>query len=399
MNRIIIFTKLFPFAKTEAFLESEIEVLRNYFDEIIFCPTYKNDYTRKIPQNAKINLTFAVNYRRFIYAVLLAIIKGNFVSSLYYHKNKINSLKDILTVFKYSIFDVYYEMAFKKKEIDFNNSILYSYWFNPRVNSIIRIIDKYKLNCKIITRAHRWDIYETKSLQFPYRAKNIQKLDKIISISLDGKKYLDKNYDTNNKVVVSRLGVFDKGHLNLGSESGAVHIVSVSQVTERKRVFLAFESISEFAKSNSNLNVKWTHFGIGDLFDQLKNQVENQKLQNLTISLKGYVKNTDIYKFYENEKIDFFINLSESEGIPVSIMEAQSFGIPVIATNVGGTKEIVNNDVGSLLSPNPDLNEVVNAINIVLQKGIARKAIKDSWNKLSNAQKNFTDFAKIIRNL
>ena len=33
--------------------------------------------------------------------------------------------------------------------------------------------------------------------------------------------------------------------------------------------------------------------------------------------------------------------MSESEGIPVSIMEALSFGIPCIATDVGGTREIV----------------------------------------------------------
>ena len=45
--------------------------------------------------------------------------------------------------------------------------------------------------------------------------------------------------------------------------------------------------------------------------------------------------------YYKNNIIDIFINLSASEGIPVSIMDAISFGIPCIATNVGGTGEIV----------------------------------------------------------
>ena len=46
---------------------------------------------------------------------------------------------------------------------------------------------------------------------------------------------------------------------------------------------------------------------------------------------------------------DLFVNMSLSEGIPVSIMEAISFGIPIIATNVGGNAEIVNDETGVLI--------------------------------------------------
>ncbi|MFR4320263.1 MAG: glycosyltransferase [Blautia massiliensis (ex Durand et al. 2017)] len=45
------------------------------------------------------------------------------------------------------------------------------------------------------------------------------------------------------------------------------------------------------------------------------------------------------------------MNVSSSEGIPVSIMEATSFGIPGIATDAGGTKEIIRDkENGVLLS-------------------------------------------------
>ena len=47
--------------------------------------------------------------------------------------------------------------------------------------------------------------------------------------------------------------------------------------------------------------------------------------------------------------MDYFINLSDSEGIPVSIMEAMSVGIPIIARDVGGNREIVTNNNGCLL--------------------------------------------------
>jgi len=45
----------------------------------------------------------------------------------------------------------------------------------------------------------------------------------------------------------------------------------------------------------------------------------------------------DVLNYYASNPVDVFINTSSSEGLPVSIMEAMSFGIPVIATNVGGT--------------------------------------------------------------
>ncbi|NJK95527.1 MAG: glycosyltransferase [Bacteroidales bacterium] len=46
-----------------------------------------------------------------------------------------------------------------------------------------------------------------------------------------------------------------------------------------------------------------------------------------------------------------FLNTSLSEGVPVSVMEALSFGLPVIATDVGGTGELINDEVGMLINP------------------------------------------------
>jgi glycosyltransferase involved in cell wall biosynthesis len=54
-------------------------------------------------------------------------------------------------------------------------------------------------------------------------------------------------------------------------------------------------------------------------------------------------------RFYSNNPVDLFLNVSESEGIPVSIMEAMAAGIPVIATDVGGSAEIVDDSVGTIV--------------------------------------------------
>jgi glycosyltransferase involved in cell wall biosynthesis len=66
--------------------------------------------------------------------------------------------------------------------------------------------------------------------------------------------------------------------------------------------------------------------------------------------------------FYTEQPFDLFVNVSASEGVPFSIMEAFSVGIPVMATNVGGTGEIVNEQVGMLLPSDINLAGLVQKI-------------------------------------
>ena len=57
--------------------------------------------------------------------------------------------------------------------------------------------------------------------------------------------------------------------------------------------------------------------------------------------LAGPIQNEALMRYYQQHPADLFINTSSSEGLPVSIMEACSFGIPAIATPCWRTSEIV----------------------------------------------------------
>ena len=51
-----------------------------------------------------------------------------------------------------------------------------------------------------------------------------------------------------------------------------------------------------------------------------------------------------ISKIIKENNFDLHINLSEYEGIPVTIMESMSLGIPVIATDVGGVSGLLQTE-------------------------------------------------------
>ena len=61
-------------------------------------------------------------------------------------------------------------------------------------------------------------------------------------------------------------------------------------------------------------------------------------------------------------QVDLFCNVSEYEGVPISIMEAMAYGIPCLATHVGGVSEIVNCQTGILIEKNSSANQIKNYI-------------------------------------
>ena len=82
---------------------------------------------------------------------------------------------------------------------------------------------------------------------------------------------------------------------------------------------------------------------------------------NIDFRITGWITKIEIFNLYKFEKPNLFLNLSTSEGLAVSIMEACSFGIPIIATNVGGTPELVDYN-GVLVDKNITPSELAELI-------------------------------------
>jgi glycosyltransferase involved in cell wall biosynthesis len=115
--------------------------------------------------------------------------------------------------------------------------------------------------------------------------------------------------------------------------------------------------------------------------------------------LAGHVDNSNVLNFYKENYVNLFINLSESEGLPVSMMEAISYGIPIIACKVCGIPEIVINEkTGLLLDVNEDVGVISKKIEQALFFNFNRKAIVDFFYQHFEANMNYLSFTKSILN-
>lgn len=405
MKHLILIDKKFPYKSGEPFLENEINEIPSEFEQVIIFPIdiAKNEIQTREINSEKIKV-LPVNLLKYkVRKIKYGVV--SIVKSLFQQQSRLSfAQKFTQKVDEVMAKEIGNKIINELRKYHFSDEdevVIYSYWLHTTASIAVRV--KEYLNntgCKTIavSRAHRFDIYEEerKSNFLPSRTLIFSGLDFVYSISEDGRNYLQDHYpDFAKKFGVSKLGTYDHGINHFTKKE--FHILSVSRLTAVKRVELIIEALSFW----DNKNITWTHIGDGPEEDQLKKLVE-KKLKNVSVRFLGYRTNKEVYSYYENNPVDLFVNVSASEGIPVSIMEAISFGIPVCATNVGGNSEIaVPEETGYLIPRDFEMRNFVNIlVNMYGQEYTSkiqlREATKNFWQNNYFAKKNYPEFYRCL---
>jgi colanic acid/amylovoran biosynthesis glycosyltransferase len=279
--------------------------------------------------------------------------------------------------------------------------VSYTYWFDEITMGLGLVKQNYP-QLILISRAHGYDIYEEEYFPYywPMRQKSLAMLDKLFPASFDGRDYFRKRYPKNQDLFeTAHLGISDPGFLSRPSGDGVLRIISCGYILPLKRIDLICEGIAFAAKMRPEQKFEWIHFGNGKDIRKLRRLVKNRFPGNVAGYLPGYVPNWAIMQHYEKNPVDVFVNLSTTEGgAPVSIQEAVSCGIPIIATEVGGNPEIVSERNGILLSANPTPREIAHALlKMCDDPEMADRMRKESrrvWGESFDAEINFQAFAR-----
>lgn len=201
---------------------------------------------------------------------------------------------------------------------------------------------------RVISRAHRYDLYPSVAPRhhIPERRLLLQSLDGICPVSEQGTRELQTTWPQYaGKIHTRYLGTSDPGP-TAHCRRDPFTIVSCAHLVPVKRM-IRMAAILARVRANG-IDAHWTHLGDGPQMDTLREEVTVHRVTD-AVTLLGHVDNTQVMATQRDLKPSVFVNLSSSEGLPVSMMEVASLGIPIIATGVGGVGEIVSSDNGHLL--------------------------------------------------
>lgn len=408
---IILITDKFPYHPGEQFLETEVTYYRNIQNvTFIIMPSSGEGKKRSLDNNILIDNYLIDNLSNKKINLLIYFIKS--LSNKYFYKeifsnNLLNILKIksfILSIINYTKFYNTLNKYFNNKN-NLENTIVYTYWNNEITYALQELKSKYRYT--LISRIHGGDLYKERrySDYMPLKKHFTMNINKIYTITPSANEYLHKIYKFDNKnIELNRLGVNDHNITNIPNDIKTLHIVSCSSLIEVKCVDKIIYTLNILSKQYPEINYIWTHIGDGILYEELLILAKNKLdlIENVEFEFKGNLNNKKVFQFYKDNNIDVFINVSRSEGVPVSIMEAMSCHIPIIAPNVGGISDMIENTInGFLLSEKCEINEIVSSlINIkVLKNKKNREKSYEIFLDKYNAKKNYQSFLNKIINL
>ncbi|MFI8667207.1 glycosyltransferase [Qipengyuania sp. NPDC077410] len=407
---ILLVTSHYPFGLVqENWIAPELEEFSRSFSKVHVLPVKELDGRRELPEGVELWDPIARLNRKAFFArecMRPSTWRHFWGSAKECHvKSKLN-LKRLILCLKFACYRSAFEKLPRLSEFlaSPNPKIVYAYWGHIPALSIPIAKASGSATC---VRYHAADLYlhrpETGGF-YPWRELVHSAADLLVFISDHGLEYFKRRYgrQSNPRAEVFRLGCRDFGPARqraVMDPDRPVVMASASWLAPVKRV----EEIATLAGELANRRpIVWHHFG-GGHSDLVQEAADNARTKGAKVIFHGIVPVEKLQRFYRTTDIDFFVNLSRDEGVPVSIMEAMNADIPIVATNVGGTCEaVIEGRSGLLLDPTLQGRhaEVSEEILEHLSAGgiLGASTPRQTWEELYNAEQLAKVFVERLLN-
>jgi len=239
---------------------------------------------------------------------------------------------------------------------------------------IVGRLASFILRVPAIYTAHGWGFHPKVRLTTRFIALVSEALCALISKRIICVSEFDRQMAISSKVFpVNKLKTIHNGIAELATgeqakrlQSNKLKILMVGRFAEPKRQNLLIEAYASLPRSLQNQ----THLlfaGEGPDLSSSIELVERLKLQKQIIFL-GQLHPIDQLL----HEVDLFVLLSDREGLPMSLIEALKFSLPVVASAVGGIPELIEHQVNGLLVNN-NLKEVTSALSNLIEDSELRQ--------------------------
>lgn len=401
MYKIFIITNSYPYAVGEEFFHPELECWAERADCVVtLLPLKKGGKARKVPQNIHVNSSLAITHKRDRYFYSLAAVFSSFFWSefrILWGRRGVTpkSIRSLLITV-----GAFLRIKSRLKKVVCSEKdplVLYTYWSDVSAYAAC-LLKRDNQNIKVAARAHGYDLYEERrvSKYMPLKRRFAPLFDRLFVLSKGAKTYAVERYGfSTEQIQVSPLGVTVPSPLALEPKDGNAVILTLSYCVELKRLEKVADALAIWGQHNQQARLQWVHIGGGPLYEFLRKYAEDKigGVPNVSFEFKGHLSGNEIQEFLLKNEISLILNVSDSEGMPVSLMEAMAVGIPAIAPDVGEISELVSPANGWLLGKKPGPMEIAEAIDRVLNANNYSEMRENARKKIESAfvaEANFT---------
>lgn len=360
MKELWLFTTRFPHGFREAFLENELPVLCERFERVVIFPEHPEGPLRPIPPNAEVRLPVPDPFRSAGVGELLrnAPVVARLIGSLFKDAPSWRALYQQWPYLRARIAQFIHRAQVLRREVmphyDPARVVVYAYWTHDWA-TVLGVVRQAMPRLTYFSRAHGFDIHEEQNTNgwIPFRSFQLEHVRRVHCASRMGMEHLRRRHPAlADRFTLARLGTTDHGP-GPHDPTGPLKVVSCSFLIPRKRVLLLVEALSKVRTP-----VRWVHFGSGVEEEEVRKAAADLPA-HVQVEFKGMVQNTDIMAWYRVHPVDVFVHLARLEGgVAVAAQEAASFGIPVIAADSGGVRDLMDGRTGVLLPQDPTADDV-----------------------------------------
>lgn len=360
---VVLITSQYPFGAGEQFISAELEVWARQGVRVIMLPEKRGSVAtaRPMPPGIELCTVLADRWdspRWQIFSALRALGDSMWWRELGQLIRTRRATPERMRIAMRTSAQV---MLIESVLAELSNSgitldVVYGYWLSAGVFAGARA--RRRGLARVATcRAHGTDLWEPiRQAQYtPLVRQLASNIDLVGAISLSGSIHLARYGFTPEQCDVARLGVDIPDKVTAASGPNSLKVVSVSSLTPLKRVDRIIHALARLRQMRPDLSLSWTHIGSGPLAGEIQ-ELAAQELGGVEYEFIGQLDHDQLFEWYRTHEVDVVVNSSDSEGIPVTLMEAMVRGVPAVAPAIGAVDELVLPEL--LLPPKPSAEEL-----------------------------------------
>ena len=396
---LFLVTHRFPYGTGETFLQDEIPFLLEAGFRVCILPVSRASGRRALPSSVEVSDALILGPKQKCAYMLRYGLGSMFWQEVFAGAVPCNARALARLAYACAAVRVHrarLQTLLAAEERAGRKGLFYTYWFTPTTCACAGN------NVPVVTRAHGNDIFPEQNAggYIPLSRLRASLPDRVVPCSQRGAVTLEGQGVPALRLAVSYLGVPEaepRLHTPLSSERV---LLSCSSVIPVKRLDLLAERMRQYALARPDYACVWHHIGDGELLKSLAAYCESNlcDIPNLKYVLHGHMTVEGVRSFMGTTALDALVNVSSSEGVPVTMMEALQAGIPVIGTDVGGVAELITPEVGGLLPADANTVAFIATVDDLarFKNPDARASIARTGRQRFSATSNYRNFCSQI---